>query len=88
MQTFSVIADLCSMLIHNLCSYSETAVSQLNGHRPDSHLVNGWFVHTDCLPAGRDMSFNLNHALPTLPHNVLSLEYTAKATVYVDNALL
>jgi hypothetical protein len=34
-QRVSVNADLCSRLCFNLCNYSETAVSQLNGRKHD-----------------------------------------------------
>jgi hypothetical protein len=38
-QRFPVNAGLCSRLCLNLCHYSETAVSQLNGWRPDHHQI-------------------------------------------------
>jgi hypothetical protein len=39
-QRFPVNAGLCSRLCLNLCNYSETAVSQLNGRRPDRCLAS------------------------------------------------
>jgi hypothetical protein len=38
-ERFPVNAGLCSTLCLNLCNYSETAISQLNGRRPDRRQV-------------------------------------------------
>jgi hypothetical protein len=36
---FSVIAGLCSRLCLNLCNYSEIAICQLNGRKPDRRII-------------------------------------------------